>query len=93
MSLIFKNAKGQLPCMDFVFLLDLVHNSIYSTCLGFLRNFSNLNAALGMTEDRPDEEFVVGEGQQYLTEETPSHELSEEVSLLEETIAARVLGM
>ena len=58
-----------------------------------MSNFSDLNAALGLTEDRPDQEFVVLEHQQYLTEETPSHELSEEVSLLEETIAARVSGM
>lgn len=58
-----------------------------------MSNFSDSNVALGLTEDRPDQEFVVVEGQQYLTEETPSHELREEVSLLEETNAARVSGM
>ena len=71
----------------------MVHNRIYSTCLVFISNFfSDLNAALGLIEDKPEQEFVVEEGEQYLTEETPSHELIEDVSLLEETIAARVLG-
>ena len=46
-----------------------------------------------MTKDRPEEEFVAGEGEEYLTEEGPSHELCEEVCLLEETIDATVRGM
>jgi len=46
-----------------------------------------------LTEDRPEQEFAIEEGEQYLAEETPSDELCKEVSLLEDTIAARVLGM
>lgn len=55
--------------------------------------FSVFNTALGLTKDRPEQEFVAGEGEEFNTKERPSHELCEEVSLLEETIDASVRGM
>ena len=60
-----------------------------NTCSVF---FSNFKTAIGLTKERPEEEFVAEEGEEFLTMERPSHELCKEVSLLEETIDVSVRG-